>query len=704
MPAALRQTRWPVRRIAAVSAVLIAVVAGGYWLEARHAGLSVPLASGPQATRVYDHNGDLLWMLASERRIDRRLAEISPDLVNAVIAVEDRRFRAHGGVDLRRIVGATLANLKAGRVVEGGSTITQQLARGLLGDRRPTLRRKLREIIVASYLETRATKDEILETYLNHIYLGRGFYGAEAAALGYFGASAVDLEPARAATLAALIHAPSAYDLDDPADVARLTARRNTVLGAMAALGTLDAEAHERAVATPLEVESREADLERRALGEYFKAAVREELTARFGADRLLAGGLRVMTTIDPRLQKLAEQQIAIHAERLGARGLQRRGEPLRLEAGLVAIDPASGEVRALVGGRQFSESQFDRARLAHRQPGSAFKPIVYAAALEQGFGPGSVLDHIDAAVASREGAYLPHDRVPITRTTLREALTHSNNRAAVHLLERVGASAVVDYAHKLGIGSDLPAVPSLALGTGEVTLLELTAAYVPFANGGWRREPVLITRIEDAGGQVLHQASVIAAKVMEPTTAYLMTSMLADVVNHGTGVGARAAGLRGPAAGKTGTTDGFHDAWFIGYTPTLVAGVWFGTDQPSAIARAGSAATVAAPAWGAFMAAADPGNGRRGDFPRPGDLVRVEICRESGLLPNAGCRRARWSPDDANPAVDDDGERDDDAGRPMVYQEFFAGEHVPTEYCAAHSPMRWFNIRGWFRRGGGGS
>ena len=267
----------------------------------------------------------------------------------------------------------------------------------------------------------------------------------------------------------------------------------------------------------------------------------------------------------------------------------------------------------------------------------------------------------------------------------MRDALTRSNNRAAVHLLERIGASNVVSYARRLGIESDLPAVPSLALGTGEVTLLELTAAYMPFANGGLRHEPLLVTRVEDAAGRALYQASVQAERVLQPATAFLMTSMLSDVVNQGTGTAVRAAGLRGPAAGKTGTTDRFYDAWFIGYTPTLVAGVWFGSDQPSAIAGAGSAATIAAPAWGAFMAAAVPDNARRG-FSVPGDLVRVEICRVSGLRPHAGCRRATWQPED------------EDNDRPMVYEELFTEDHVPTEYCKDHSSFGWFRIRDWFR------
>ena len=689
---AARRAPLPIRRAAVACAAVIALAAAVFVLEARHAGLTVPIASGPQATRVFDTNGDVIWLLAEERRTDRALSEVSPHLINAVIAVEDRRFWDHGGVDLRRTAGAMAANLRAGRVVQGGSTITQQLARGLLGDRRPTARRKLREMIAAVYLERRASKATILETYLNHIYLGRGVYGAELAARGYFNRRAADLPPAEAATLAALIHAPSAYDTDDPASATRLVERRNYVLGAMEAMGALQPEARAAAVREPLNVVRRDEGDELRGLGAYFKAAVRAELDHRFGAERVLGGGLRVFTTIDPRLQRVAERQIVARLNRLNQQGLRRRGSAPPVEAGLVALDPATGEIRALVGGSRFSESQFDRARLAVRQPGSAFKPIVYAAALERGYGPGSVLDAIDVGVASRDGAYLPADSGDESRTTLRDALTRSSNRAAVHLLERVGASTVVSYAHKLGITSDLPAVPSLALGTGEVTLLELTAAYMPFANGGWRREPLLVTRVEDGGGQVLYQASVEAEQVMQPATAFQMTSMLADVVNRGTGTAIRAAGLQGPAAGKTGTTDGLHDAWFIGYTPTLVAGVWFGADQPSAIARSGSAATIAAPAWGAFMAAAVPDNARQPGFPLPGGLVQVSICRRSGLLPHGGCRRSDWDESGDSAVV-----------RPNVYDEWFLADRVPREYCEEHSFFGWRSIRDWFRRRGGG-
>jgi membrane carboxypeptidase/penicillin-binding protein len=352
-----------------------------------------------------------------------------------------------------------------------------------------------------------------------------------------------------------------------------------------------------------------------------------------------------VHTTLDWDAQRAAERALASEVAALerrmarGGRGRVPAAAP-RPQAALVAIDPETGEVRALVGGRDFHESPFDRARQARRQPGSAFKPIVFAAALEHGFGPGSLLRQLDRPLPTPEGDWLPGGDVR-TEATLREALRVSSNRAAVHLADRVGLARVLDYAGRLGIDSALPRVPSLALGSGELTLLELTAAYAPFGNGGMRVPPVLITRVENARGDVLHDARTPPVRVLSSSTAFLMTSMLTDVVTRGTASRVRRLGLSAPAAGKTGTTNDFNDAWFVGFTPTLLAGVWVGFDAPRQIMADGYAADVAVPLWARFMKSAAEAAEQafaEGDE----QAERMALCRASGERAGSACLLTR--------------------------------------------------------------
>jgi penicillin-binding protein 1A len=594
------------------------------------------LDPGPQSTLIYDSKDRLISALYREHRIPVTLEEMSDPLVPAVLATEDRRFYDHHGVDFRRIVASMLANLRRGRIVQGGSTITQQFVRGAFLDRSRTYARKAREAWLAHRLESKYSKRAILQAYLNYVYLGEGYYGVQAAALGYFAKPASALDAAESATLAALISRPSGYGIRKTP--AKVRDRRDWVLRQMHQHGHLDAATYGNAIATP--VASTLAPVTARALVDpigvshapYFASMVHEFLFEKYGVEKALTGGLRVYTTLDSEVQRFAERSVAKRLAELDKR--QRSGAPL--QAALVAIEPSTGYVRAIVGGRDFKESSYNRATQAKRQPGSAFKPFVFAAALEAGFSPGSMIDGLDAYIPSSSGAYLPGGEHEVESTSLRSALVHSSNRAAVHLLQRVGLGATIDLAHRVGL-DDLPSVPSLALGTGEVSLLNLTSAYTAFANGGVLQSPMFVRRIEDAEGRVLYRGEDVGRRVLSESTAFLMASMLSDVVNHGTGYGARRAGFSLPAGGKTGSTDDHADAWFIGFTPKLAAGVWVGFDRPSQIMRRGFASVVAVPAWAGFMKNATLGD-KSEWITRPAGVSQIRRCRATGGLATEYC------------------------------------------------------------------
>lgn len=647
-------------RTAVVTTILIALsVAMGMMLfriwqvkqEVDVAGARLTLEYGPQTTLIYDSKDRVIASLYREHRMPVMLEQMSDSLINAVIATEDQRFYEHNGVDLRRIAAATVANFRRGRIVQGASTITQQFVRANVLDRSRTYGRKFREAWLSHRLEEKFGKRSILQAYLNHIYLGEGYYGVQAASLGYFGKPASDLSAAESATLAALINRPSGWNVRK--DPARIRDRRDWVLRQMYEAGYLDADTFGAAIATPVAL-TLATDAQRAAVdplvastGPYFTSLVRDILYSQFGVDRALTGGLRVYTTLDADVQKFAEDSVTMRLAELDkkAKASNTKGRGAPLQAALVAIDPSTGYVRALVGGRDFAESPFNRATDAKRQPGSAFKPFVFAAALEAGFSPGTTIDGLADYVPSAQGGYLPGGEHEEDSTTLRSALVHSSNRAAVHLLQRVGLGATIDLANRVGL-EDLPAVPSLALGTGEVSLLNLTSAYTAFANGGVLQPPVFITRIEDPEGRVIYRGESLGRRVLSESTAYLMASMLADVVNHGTGYSARQSGFRLPAGGKTGTTDDHADAWFIGFTPHLAAGVWVGFDRPQQIMRRGFASVVAVPAWAGFMKAAT--NGSKPEWlEQPAGVSHIRRCRVSGGMANEYCELAGEVDDD---------------------------------------------------------
>ena len=685
----------PRRRPRVLAAVLVLVAVLVWTTTGWAAWLAWDLTSGlpdrerlrsigemAQSTTIFDANDQPAFTIFKEQRIEVPLDRISPHLVRAVLAVEDQRFYEHSGVDAVRVIGAVVANVRQGRRAQGGSTITQQLARQSFLTLDKTLRRKIKEVIVAAQIERTYSKEEILELYLNKVYFGDGLYGVEAASLGFFGKHASEVSLAEAALLAGLVKSPSAYA--PTVSVERAVARRGVVLQAMRDSGAISAEDAEAAREAEVRLEDRLRRQEPHGL--YFKEHVRQALVQQFGWERVYQGGLRVYTTIDMAMQRAAEAAMAESLEEIEKQRRRRlkKGEAPEddapLQGALVAIEVGTGEVRAMVGGRDYEQSRFNRAVQAKRQPGSAFKPFVYAAALEAGYTPASIIDDLDVPVMTLEGEWTPDDEhAGAGALTLRSALRMSSNRAAVRLLEDVGIERTVSYAKALGVGS-LPSVPSLALGSGEVTLLSITNAYAAFANKGVLTQPITIRRVVAADGTVVSESPTAGKRVLSESSAFLISSMLADVISFGTAWKARHVGFRLPAAGKTGTTNDYLDAWFIGFTPKLAAGVWIGFDQPRTIVANGYAADIAVPMWGRFMKAATKGH-KPEWFSRPRGIIGVDVCRISGRLPADGCG--------AVDVVKDDGTIET---RSMVYTEYFVRGTQPADECPLHPGRSFFD------------
>jgi 1A family penicillin-binding protein len=670
-------SRYPNAVRALTALVVLVVVLTGWFFYQIVSGLPGKnelreIAETAEGTTVFDAHGREIFSIPTQYRVEVERDRMSPHLKNAVIAVEDMRFYDHDGIDGIRVVGAVLADIREGRAAEGASTITQQLARVSFLTRDKTLRRKIREAILAQQIERMYSKEEILEIYLNKVYFGDGLYGAEAAARGYFGKSASDLTVAEAAMLAGIIRAPSAAN--PTTNLERATQRRNLVLKLMREQGFIEQADHDTAVAetVALRDELRRED----STGLHFKEILRRQLIERFGKDAVYKERLRVYTTIDPDMQKAAEMAVVRSLKDIESRiRSKRKGEKDEpLQGSLIAIDPANGEVRAIVGGRDTASVGLNRALQSKRQSGSAFKPFVYAAAIENGFSPSTVIDRLNEPVDTYEGAWLPedeHSKAP--SMTMRTALRTSSNRAAVRMLETVGIERAVSYAKNLGVGT-VPNVPSLALGSGEVTLASMTAAYAAFAHGGIVRDPIFIKRVEDQDGTVLLQNDSRPRRAVSETTAFLMSTMLADVVDAGTANRARTMGFRLPAAGKTGTTNDFVDAWFVGFTPHLVAGVWVGYDTPRTIVKNGFAGHLAVPIWATFMKAATKDD-EPVWFDTPRNVVGVEVCRLSGHLPGEGCRHAA--------SISPTGEV---TYKSMVYTDYFVRGSEPRQTCTAHA------------------
>ncbi len=587
---------------------------------------------------LLDSRDEPVAVLAPEYRIALPLARIPKVLQQAVLDVEDARFYQHGAISLKGMARAAIRNLTSARLKEGGSTITQQLAKSVFLNPERTLSRKVKEIQIARDIERRYSKDKILEMYLNAIYFGAGAYGVEAAARTYFGKSAADLTLAEAALIAGLPKAPTAYS--PLTDRRRALERRNVVLGRMQAEGHITSAQALAAMRQPITL----APLFK-SHGEvgYFTDYMRRELEAAYGQAALLRGGLRIHTTLDLDLQRTAVEVLraGVRAAEKSLTGRSKAAaDSPHLEGALVALDPATGAIRAMVGGLDYSRSQFNRVIQGRRQPGSAFKPFVYGAALERGFSPTDRLDDypvtytIPTPTGVTEWKPVNFDRQFRGPVTLRVALEESLNVPTVRLLEAVGVDPVVSLARRLGITSELRPELGLALGVSEVSLLELTAAYGVWANGGIRVAPTAVRRVTASGGAVLEERWPVGVPAVTPEIAYLVTSLLEGAVERGTAKRAQVPGWS--VAAKTGTSQDAVDMMLVGYAPRLAAGLWIGYDRPRSLGSHESAGRLAAPIWADFMRRA-LGSQREERMPLPEGILPLLVNRSTGLPAEPG-------------------------------------------------------------------
>jgi penicillin-binding protein 1A len=598
------------------------------------------LVQPPQSSLVYARDGSLIGEIGREMRTSVPLASLPRYVPQAFVAVEDQRFYQHDGVDVVGIAGAIKDNLLGGS--RGASTITQQLVGNMHPDvidrRDRSISRKLREQAAAREMEKRYSKAQILEAYLNQIAFGRGWFGIEAASRHYFGKSAKDLTLAEAASLAALPKGPATYD---PArQPARNKNRRDAILDLMVEQKFITRAEAAAAQRTPVRTVPNAGYS---AAAPYFVDVVRQQLE-RAGVP-VLNGGYRILTTLDPALQRAAQEALTDGLTAVEARGGYRhlkyagrpRGRTDYLQGAVVALDPATGDVRALVGGRDYAEGPYNRAVNATRQPGSTFKPIVYAAAIKDSLPANAVVADTAVTLQYDRVTYRPKnaDGEFLGALTLRDALARSRNPVAVQLWERVSADSVIALARRMGISAPIAPYPSSAIGASAVRPIDLVAAFTTFANLGTPVEPRLVLRVEDRAGRVVHSQGVTRLPpALDTATAFIVRDLMRDAVDRGTATAVRRY-LGGAVAGKTGTTDDVTDVWFVGMTPDLVAGVWLGFDRPKPILAGASAGGLAAPIFGQMVARAGRARGVDAWAPPP-SVVAAELERPLGALATA--------------------------------------------------------------------
>ncbi len=640
-PARARQY-WNAFAISLVVALAVGGAMSVWWLS--RYGLAVHRLTRGVGDTVFLSADGQPWFRLDEQRHDVPLDNISPHLQRAVIAVEDRRFYYHPGVDPIGLGRAIVRGVREGGRLEGGSTLTQQLARTLFLSNARNIGRKAKEAAIALLIEVELSKAQILELYLNRIYLSAGVYGVETMSEHLFRKSARSITLPEAALIAGLIRAPSALSPWSNYDGA--LRRSHLVLAQMRAQNFITAA--EEAAARRVRPRIQPFRQSREGMSGWAKDYLRQQFRNEFGGDH--PPDWRVQTTFNRQVQEAAEAAITT-----GLRRLNRRG----LEAAFVAMDPRTGNIVAMVGGGDYMRSSFNRAVRGRRQPGSAFKPLVYAAALAHGYSPVSTLGDLLQVSAPSDPEWIPRNAADEQEDvlTLRAALLESNNAAAVAMQQKVGTRTVLQLASDAGL-HNLPNVPSLALGTGLVSPLELTAAYTMFAAGGEVASPRGIIAVDDAEGSEVFARPVERRRVLEPPVAFQIMTMLRDVVDRGTGNAARTLGVRGVVGGKTGTTNDYRDAWFVGFSGSVVATVWVGFDQPDTIGKDAYAARVALPIWADFMkrtARSLPVTA----FPVPGGVQPEELCSVSYLRPLDGC--------------------------PTYIEYFKDGDNIPSGLCPVH-------------------
>jgi penicillin-binding protein 1A len=604
-------------------------------------------------TAVLDSDGAMIGRYYEERRMVLARDDIPDRIIKALLAAEDRRFYSHGGFDLAGIARAAWKNIRTFSISQGGSTITQQVARLMFLTTERTFTRKLKEALLTLQIERKFSKDEIITIYLNQSCFGHGAFGIEAAANTFFNKPSRDLSISESALLVSLLKNPTYFSpIKHPE---RSLESRNRVIDRMHDSEFITDDEYFTALAEPIQLE---LDIQQGFIAPYFVEEIRQLLERELGAEAVTRGGLTVMSTLDRKHQESANKAVQ---KGLEAYILRNPGESDTIQAALVSIRPSTGEITAMVGGSSFQKTQFNRAVQARRQPGSAIKPLLYLTALVQGYTPSTVI--MDTPYEYRDPqtgkSWKPvnYDQKFRGPVTLRRSLEQSLNVTTAKLLEKTTVHSFLDMAARLGIESELPPYPSVGLGAGEVTLLELTNAYATVAAGGLKVKPGMVQNVADMDGKMIFQQLPAYQEVVDPLPCFQLTQILCGVVQRGTGWRARV--LNRPVAGKTGTTNDYSDAWFIGYVPDLVVGVWVGFDIRARMGDGETGSKAAGPIFTDFMMDICAGQDIR-QFEAPEGITWKRVCYDTGYLAAPGC--------------------------PTVIDEAFAGENHPKLVCPVHA------------------
>ncbi|MBI4767863.1 MAG: PBP1A family penicillin-binding protein [Deltaproteobacteria bacterium] len=628
--------------------IILSTVALSSWTWAQVKIATFPHLPARYITvKVFDNQGRFVGRLLPEKRYWVSIDRIPLFLQKALVAIEDARFYEHKGIDIRGIARALVKDVVKGKMAQGGSTITQQLIKNKYLSGEKTIQRKVKEGLLAMEYERKYTKNQILEMYFNEVFFGNGAWGIAQAAQLYFDKNPEELNEAECALLAGIPKAPTRYNpLGDPA---KIRDRRNLVLRRMLDLKMIPLDQGQKLMNRPVSIiKPGEAP--------YYLAHLRSKLIERYGPEVFEQGGLEITTAMDLPLQRLAEKVLSEGVRKISP----------QLQGALLCLDPNTGDVLAVAGGVDFKQNPYNRAFYAKRQPGSAIKPLIYAAALEKGITPGSLWN--DNPVAYNKGNHeiwkpLNYEKKLYGDLTLRQALAYSNNIITVKILDTIGVPYFVDFAGSLGLSLRSPNDLSLGLGTEEVTLNDLVLAYTPLASGGLRPETRTIVRIFDRNRNSWLENNPVVNPVLPPATAYVTTQMLKDVLIYGTGKSIQNFSQERPAAGKTGTTDDYRDAWFIGYTPQVITGVWVGYDKPRPGGKGFTGGTICAPIWARFMRSVLADKPVI-DFQQPDTVVAVFIDPTTGYLSTKEC--------------------------PVTQKEFYIEGTQPTEYCPKHGGGNW--------------